>query len=400
MADELERALLLRDLELMAQPRNPNAVQPGRAGLLDIGVGLQERLGLLNQMFNPVEAIGQSMAAGREMMAPNASGYDRMASLGDMLSGVAGVVAPVAAGARAGAPAATSLMEGLLGGSPDNIARFAADEAGSLPGMGIGLPAPRTDAEAMARDILQLRAEGRADEVTDQMMAAADPQYMYSNTPLPMDYASRMGRAIQEGFDVNDEMYRGDAPRQSFDTGRGQREQIGVTGSNIPDVAASYIPARGEGGIYPLVSRGQNDAVIEAGGQNWNVILPNTPVQFQGDRSRLDEYIPIDQYFEPYDVQAGTAFFDTNDLSRIFQSYGADRVRFNDLVDRGSSAKYYGPQSSSPSNVTMVSNPANIRSRFARFDPEFRHLSNLSASLAAAGVPLGLLAMQPEQEQY
>jgi hypothetical protein len=43
---------------------------------------------------------------------------DRVAALGDMLSGVAGVVAPAAAASRAGTPAATALMEGLLGGSP------------------------------------------------------------------------------------------------------------------------------------------------------------------------------------------------------------------------------------------------------------------------------------------
>jgi len=118
MADELERALLLRDLELMGQPRNPNAVQPGRAGLLDVGVGLPERLSLLNQIFNPVEAIGQSMNAGERMMSPNMGVMDRLAALGDMASGIAGVVAPVAAASRAGTPAATALMEGLLGGSP------------------------------------------------------------------------------------------------------------------------------------------------------------------------------------------------------------------------------------------------------------------------------------------
>ena len=41
-----------------------------------------------------------------------------------------------------------------------------------------------------------------------------------------------------------------------------------------------------------------------------------------------------------------------------------------------------------------------LRSRFAGFDPSKRNLKDLSASLAAAGVPLGLLAMQPEEDQY
>lgn len=117
MADELERALLLRDLELMGQPRNPNAVQPGRAGLLDVGVGLPERLSLLNQIFNPVEAIGQSMNAGGRMMSPNMGVMDRLAALGDMLSGVAGVAGPAALASRAATPASVAVMEGLLGGS-------------------------------------------------------------------------------------------------------------------------------------------------------------------------------------------------------------------------------------------------------------------------------------------
>jgi hypothetical protein len=43
------------------------------------------------------------------------------------------------------------------------------------------------------------------------------------------------------------------------------------------------------------------------------------------------------------------------------------------------------------SNVRVEYNPANIRSRFARFDPEFAHLSNLSAANAS---PLGGLLAQ------
>jgi hypothetical protein len=262
------------------------------------------------------------------------------------------------------------------------------------------LPPARNEAEAMAKRILDMRASGNAADVTDEMMAASDPQYMFFNTPLPMDYESRMKRAIQAGFDVNDEMYRGDAPMQSFKTGRGQRDQIGVTMSSRPDVAASYIPAKGEGGIYPLMSRGKNDAVIEGVGQNWNVINPDAIVEFQRDTSELSDYIP-DNYFEPYDVMAGTAFTNTNDVSRMFQGYGADRVRFNDIVDRGGSAKYYGPESSMPSDVMMVANPSNVRSRFALFDPEFAHLKNISASvgLPISGI-LGYLGMSEDDAQH
>jgi hypothetical protein len=85
--------------------------------LLNVG-GIGQRLGLLNQFFNPVEAIGQSMQAGERMMSPNMGVMDRVAALGDMLSGVAGVTGPAVVAGRAGVPAAAAVMEGLLGGSP------------------------------------------------------------------------------------------------------------------------------------------------------------------------------------------------------------------------------------------------------------------------------------------
>jgi hypothetical protein len=263
---------------------------------------------------------------------------------------------------------------------PDGRADFRIDL--DRPGGSVGVEIPETPAQQVAR----MLREGRASDVTDDLMARADPQEMYrlyvagdTGADLPMDFESRMRRAIAAGFDVNDEMYRGDAPRSAFQTGQGQRDQIGVTMSSRPDVAASYIPARGEGGIYPLVSRGQNDATIEAQGRNWNVIDRDARVAFQGEKAALRDYIP-NSHFELYDVMSGTDFLDTNDLSRMFQGYGADRVRFNDLVDRGGSARYYGPESSMPSDVVMVANPANVRSRFARFDPRLSHLSNLNAA--------------------
>lgn len=421
MADEIERALLLRDLELMGQPRNPNAVQPSRAGLLDLGVGLPERLSLLNQIFNPVEAIGQSMNAGGRMMSPNMGVMDRLAALGDMASGIAGVVAPVAAASRAGTPAATALMEGLLGGSPDDIARFAADEAGSLPGMGIGLPTPRTDAEAMARDILQLRAEGRAGEVTNEMMAAADPQYMYFNTPLPMDAASRMARAEEMGFDVGRTRYHGseaDINEVRTDLGDQDRYRTGLFTSTNPDVADSYVSTSG-GMIYPMVMR-RNDggAIIDAQGANWNRIPRDAPTYIPS--SALAAEFPElagDKFNTAYDVAPG--LYDdlfnrgasTNALARQRRFEGDSNITFENVVDRGAALKNYlgeteemararSVSASMPSDVRVDFYGNQVRSPFARFDPEFRNLSNLSASLAAAGVPLGLLAMLPEEEQY
>lgn len=149
MADESEDAYMARQSraqmdalydEYLAARGGVPSVQaaPQRAGLLDIG-GIGDRLAILNQILNPVEAIGQSMKAGERVMSPDMAGYDRLAALGDMLSGVAGVAGPAAVASRAATPAAVAVMEGLLGGSPaqraaSDMARgFVADESGALP---------------------------------------------------------------------------------------------------------------------------------------------------------------------------------------------------------------------------------------------------------------------------
>jgi hypothetical protein len=120
------------------EPGDTNAPRRTAPGILDIGNGVQERLAFLNQTFNPVEGIGSAMRAGSRMMEPDQSYWDRISALGEMASGVAGIAAPIAAARAIGVPAATAMMEGLLGGSPTTQAagdmgrRFATDESGAF----------------------------------------------------------------------------------------------------------------------------------------------------------------------------------------------------------------------------------------------------------------------------
>lgn len=100
------------------EPGDTMAPRRTAPGILDIGNGVTERLAFLNQTFNPVEGIGSAMRAGSRMMAPDQSYWDRIASLGEMASGVASIAAPMAAAKAIGVPAASAMMEGLLGFSP------------------------------------------------------------------------------------------------------------------------------------------------------------------------------------------------------------------------------------------------------------------------------------------
>jgi hypothetical protein len=124
------------------------------------------------------------------------------------------------------------------------------------------LPSVRNAAEDMARWILELRAAGKADEVTEAMMAAADDSYMYANTPLDMSQEARMARA--------DEMF----PREGF---HGTNADIDAFQGNVfstdnPTIASTY--ARGgmtDAQIYPLrLGSKLGDTVVEGGGANWS----------------------------------------------------------------------------------------------------------------------------------
>ena len=322
---------------------------------------LRSRLGLLASM-NPVEGVSRSMQASERMTAPGRTPMQRVGDAGEMLSEVAGVVAPVAVAGRAGIPAAQALQETLLGFS-----------------------APRSASEAMARDILDLRAAGRADEVTEEMMAAADDTYMYFNTPLPMDEASRSARARTIGHNVDREFYRGggtDRQALSADAGQFATQGTGVFMDPNPMRAETYGKM-----VAPLLTR--SDAPIVSGDMSmFNRI--EAPV-YAWDRAN-DVDLPL---------IPGSGSTSTDDIARSARGQGLEALEIQDITDPGprrwrnedGSIREY-PQF----GTTRVEfDPANIRSRFARFDPAFAHLRNLSAGIGGLGL-LGLASgNQPAQ---
>lgn len=271
---------------------------------------------------------------------------------------------------------------------------------------------PRNAAERMARDILDMRAAGRAGEVTDEMMAQADPQYMFANTPLPMDEASRMVRAAGQGFDLMRPMYHGtDTDFASINTnmGSGERYKTGFFSSDNPDVAASYAPNRDLGRILPVMSRAADrGVVVDAQGANWNRIDAASPAR--DSSSVLSNEFPElagDQnaysYFSRmYDDLMGLRELSTNAMARERRFEGDPSITFENVIDRGpfSLTNDQAISASRPSTVAVDFYPQNIRSRFARFDPEFAHLANLNAANIdpLAGL-FGALAAEEQRRQ-
>ena len=95
---------------------------------------LRGPLGLINEA-NPVTSMERASTASQTMLAPETSGWGRVAAGGDMLSNMAGVVAPAMVAGKAGLPAVNAIEEGLLGwapGMPAAAGNFVADEFGGL----------------------------------------------------------------------------------------------------------------------------------------------------------------------------------------------------------------------------------------------------------------------------
>jgi hypothetical protein len=359
----------------------------------DIGVG--GLMGLLG--------LGEKgVAYGSELIGRGTQSEGRLAR--DILGGadVAGV-GPEIRALGALSNAATRSIAGTAAEVDDVARRFMADEAGSLR-LGAELPAPRNEAEAMARQVLEMRAAGRAGDVTEEMRAAADPQYMFANTPLPMDEASRMARAREmgrrdefHGTTTGSDMVAPDAFR-----GTGARQGIGFVTSDNPYVASSYADPNA-GAVFPMlnVPLPANAPRIDVGGNVWSDISVDTPVTI-GDRVVTARQLSA----EPADVGG---VLSTNQLSRG-ASFDYPGIEFSNIMDRSIHAprprtddgmeilREFQRLASDPSNVTMRQDTRGMRSRFALFDPEFAHLRNLSAGVGGLGL-LGLVGAQPG-EQY
>lgn len=268
------------------------------------------------------------------------------------------------------------------------------------------LPTPRNEAEATAKQVLEALTTGRVDDVTDEMLAAADDPYLFNNYDLPMDEASRLARAREMGMDTDTPLYHGtDAVFSDFnaDMGVSNRYKTGVFSSDNPDVADSYASSRGS--IYPIARKtsGQN-LNVDVGGGNWNRITKDKPVS--GTVSVLDAEFPelsgnattydlfnnmYDDKFDPY--------LDTNALARQRRFEGDGGITFTNVIDRGPHLIDEAAQAGAgkPSTVNVDFYPHNIRSRFARFDPRLAHLRNLSAGVSGLGL---LSAGIPQEDQY
>jgi GNAT superfamily N-acetyltransferase len=258
-----------------------------------------------------------------------------------------------------------------------------------------------------AQRVARLLREGRADEVTDDLMAQADLQEMFrlyeageTGMDLPLDRQSRFQRAREMGFDVDNILYHGTAADfPAFDASRGGS----VTGarsaraatwlSDDPDVAQGYATFAADRAVQDLIDRSyraevdgdfdlaerlmrEAERVEAAGVEGANIISAYGPRNLRRVDMAGEQYDPDDMSLSGL-------------LSKAQQS-GASGLELTEFIDN---ADFANMRSASHRGIF---NPANIRSEFARFDPRLSNLRNLNAANIS---PLaGLLAIMQAQE--
>ena len=257
--------------ERAAIAANPPAPQP-EPNILS-GTGIMGTLGNFNQMLNPVEAIGQSMSASQQMLAPETAGWDRVTALGNMLSGVAGVTAPAAAAYKAAMPAATALMESLLGWSP--LRQTVVDRA-TQPG-----PMPTLYSNPIAGDVgrppVTFADAERAMQETPGIRAYQGSPYNFAAERL-VRMPDGSTQYIVGAPDVLPDVPAGAEVLQDFPLGRMRMDKLGtgegaqaygpgIYAAEVEDVAKTYRDTLSQNNRFtPYVTYKAEELLKDAGG--------------------------------------------------------------------------------------------------------------------------------------
>jgi hypothetical protein len=303
----------------------------------------------------------------------------------------------------------------------------------------------KTESQKIAKRILQLRSQGRANEVTEEMMEDADPRIMAAYTPLDMSTKARMERAGLLGFKPEEVSIHGamDNPeRFTFDS-----DITPVYTSDNPAIANTYTAGEDSAMFDLLVKQGPSDDVadqinnlrqkaldVDVQGASYAAISPDFKDKTSGNT--LENFFDVYLYPEnrgesvQHLVDGETVVgpvTSTDQIAYAMRDEGVPHARIENVLDRGPYSPRAWPiggmdafkteaefraadkairewersmqdASRKPSTDQITFDEGGrLRSRFARFDPEFSHLKNLTAANASPLV--GLLTQGLSEKQ-
>ena len=275
---------------------------------------------------------------------------------------------------------------------------------------GVVKNAEDTRARRYAREVLNRIDLGNYDGIYDDLLDNADQEFLNANYDLPLDFDSRVRRAIDMGFDPR-VFYRGTSRERPL------RKNHYVFTSDNPHVASTYSRLDGDRTpvVTPVITRPGNSMFVDADDRiyfdipgdeaefhfpDYMDLLGKTPADFD-----LDDIDPLDPAFDYLaDGASMQPMLATDDFVTLLEKSRKraalageqpkyDSVTFENVRDGGPQTLYDEKgqfdteameAATSPSMVRVVA-PQDVRSIFARFDPRLpRNLTNISAGVAAA----------------
>jgi hypothetical protein len=237
---------------------------------------------------------------------------------------------------------------------------------------------------------------------------------------LPMDDASRMARAKDQGFDTSEVVYRGVNDPYKQNTGRTfSTDNPGVAGTyveNPQDIMDTY-PTSGMGfkegmdqvdkmspAIYPMYRRPGMELDVDPGlnVRDGSAMNLEEPTQWSSiPTESLPEEVAL-RRLEP---------MSTDDVANFAERADYDSVRFQDIEDLGPNDWGEGmvsgidPEAGDvvEQSATIYSNkPTDLRSVRAAFDPEAKDPTNIMAGIAGlstTALMAELLRRQKDEEE-
>jgi hypothetical protein len=302
----------------------------------------------------------------------------------------------------------------------------------------------KTESQKVAKRILQLRSQGRANEVTEEMMEDADPRTLAAYTPLDMSTKARMERARELGFKPEERSIHGamDNPeRFTFES-----DITPVYTSDNPAVSNTYTAGEDSAMFDLLVKQGASDNIsdqinnlrqkaldVDAQGASYAAISPDFKDKASGNtlQNFFDVYLYPEnrgesvQHMVDGETVVGPVT-STDQIAYAMRDEGVPHARIENVLDRGPYSPRAHPiggfgnrsfdeykemdaanrawertmqaETRKPSTDQITYDEGGrLRSRFARFDPEFSHLKNLTAANASPLV--GLLTQGLSEKQ-
>ena len=296
-------------------------------------------------------------------------------------------------------------------------------------------------AEAIAETVLGLLRIGEGKYVTNELLDSADKSYLVDNYDLPLDEISTLARARDQGFDLDNPMYRGRTDdRGSPESLRARRiytvddpstaltysqkfenldtdSKFKMLEDPLLDINKDELVKSGMIDKYvmrPSINESGDivePIVIDAKGKTWANIPVDARASVGESRSTIGDLLGYNKF-----LQETSTDKIGRDLENILAEYQNDlplpkTVVYENVIDEGPLyqaliRKYMGGPK--PATVRMDLDKSVIRKAYdpedklenrPRFDSRLRHLKNLLASAAPVAVSLGALSELKEEPQ-